>query len=183
MDAAEYKHLVLGLIFLKYISDAFQERYDVLRAEPHADPEDRDEYLAEGVFWVPKEARWVHLQAQAKQPTIGKLIDDGRAAVEKDNPSLKGAPPNDYAKPSLDKQRLGESWSARSAWATGRARKGGRNSIIRICQVVLSNCVPFLLAPKWRPRRRGATGDSRHDSVSAADRNGSHATPPGGGTP
>jgi type I restriction enzyme M protein len=60
MDAAEYKHVLLGLIFLKYISDAFQERYDALHAEPHADPQDRDEYLAEAVFWVPKEARWVH---------------------------------------------------------------------------------------------------------------------------
>src|SRR4051812_835624 len=72
MDAAEYKHVALGLIFLKYISDAFRERYDALKAEPHADPEDRDEYLAENAFWVPQEARWAALQAQAKQPTIGK---------------------------------------------------------------------------------------------------------------
>jgi len=115
MDAAEYKHVVLGLIFLKYISDAFQECSDALRPEAHADPEDRDEYLAEGVFWAPKEARWLHLQAQAKQPTIGKRIDDGMAAIEKDNASLKGVLSKDYAKPSLDKQRLGESWSARSA--------------------------------------------------------------------
>src|SRR3954464_11288280 len=75
MDAAEYKHVALGLIFLKYISDAFQERYDALQAEPHADPEDRDEYTAENVFWVPQEARWATLQAAAKQPTIGKTID------------------------------------------------------------------------------------------------------------
>jgi type I restriction enzyme M protein len=127
------------------VSGTFPSPFDPLRAEPHADPEDRDEYLAEGVFWVAKEARWVHPQAQAKQPAIGKLIDDGLAAIEKANPSLKGVLSKDYAKPSLAKQRLGESRSARSAWATGRARKGGRNSIIRICQVVLSKCVPFLL--------------------------------------
>ena len=90
MDAAEYKHVVLGLIFLKYISDAFQERYDALKAEKYADPEDRDEYTAESVFWVPKEARWSFLQANGKQPTIGKLIDEAMEAIEKANPILKG---------------------------------------------------------------------------------------------
>jgi type I restriction enzyme M protein len=108
MDAAEYKHVVLGLIFLKYISDAFQERYEVLKKEPHADPEDRDEYTAENVFWVPKVARWPRLQDNAKQPTIGKLIDDAMVAIEKENPSLKGVLSKDYARPSLDKHRLGE---------------------------------------------------------------------------
>jgi len=108
MDAAEYKHVVLGLVFLKYISDAFQERYDALKKEQFADPEDRDEYRAENVFWVPKEARWPHLQANAKQPTIGKLTDDAMDAIERDNPSLKGVLPKDYARPTLDKQRLGE---------------------------------------------------------------------------
>jgi putative restriction endonuclease len=98
MDAAEYKHVVLGLIFLKYISDAFQERFDALTKEPHADPEDRDEYTAEGVFWVPKEARWASLQASAKQPAIGKLIDEGMVAIERDNPTLKGVLTKDYAK-------------------------------------------------------------------------------------
>ena len=76
MDSAEYKHVVLGLIFLKYISDAFQEHHEKLKKEPHANPEDRDEYTAENVFWVPKAARWLHPQNNAKQPTIGKLIDD-----------------------------------------------------------------------------------------------------------
>jgi type I restriction enzyme M protein len=108
MDAGEYKHVVLGLIFLKYISDAFQERYEVLKAEPHADPEDRDEYTAENVFWVPKAARWPRLQDNAKQPTIGKLIDDAMVAIEKENPSLRGVLSKDYARPSLDKHRLGE---------------------------------------------------------------------------
>lgn len=108
MDAAEYKHVVLGLIFLKYISDAFQERYDTLKKERHADAEDRDEYTAENVFWVPKVARWPRLQDNAKQPTIGKLIDDAMVAIEKENPSLKGVLSKDYARPSLDKHRLGE---------------------------------------------------------------------------
>src|SRR5438445_9165772 len=76
MDAADYKHVVLGLIFLKYISDAFQERYDKLKKEPHAEPEDRDEYTGENIFWVPKAARWPRLEASAKQPTIGKLLDE-----------------------------------------------------------------------------------------------------------
>ena len=108
MDASEYKHVVLGLIFLKYISDAFQERYDALKKEPHADPEDRDEYAAEHVFWVPKVARWPHLQNNAKQANIGKLIDDAMVAIEKENPSLKGVLSKDYNRPSLDKHRLGE---------------------------------------------------------------------------
>src|SRR5579872_2161853 len=108
MDAADYKNVVLGLIFLKYISDAFQERYDALKKEPHADPEDRDEYTAENVFWVPKAARWARLQANAKQSTIGKLIDDAMLQIEKENPSLKGVLPKDYARESLDKHRLGE---------------------------------------------------------------------------
>jgi type I restriction enzyme M protein len=111
LDPAEYKHVALGLIFLKYISDAFQERYDQLKAEApetHADPEDPDEYLAENVFWVPPAARWPHLQANAKQPEIGKLIDEAMLAIERANPSLKGVLPKDYARPALDKHRLGQ---------------------------------------------------------------------------
>ncbi len=112
MDAAEYKHVVLGLIFLKYISDSFSELHDLLNAGEGeyegADPEDADEYLANNVFWVPPEARWSHLQARAKQPTIGKLIDDAMVAIERDNKRLKGVLPKNYARPALDKQRLGE---------------------------------------------------------------------------
>ncbi len=108
MDAADYKHVVLGLIFLKYISDAFQEQYEALKADKDADPEDRDEYTAENVFWVPKGARWEYIQGKAKQTTIGKVIDDAMVAIEKENPSLKGVLPKDYARPALDKQRLGE---------------------------------------------------------------------------
>lgn len=111
MDASEYKHVVLGLIFLKYISDAFQAKYKQLKATKdteYTDPEDRDEYAAANIFWVPKEARWSMLQAGAKQPTIGKLVDDAMVAIEKENPKLKGVLPKDYGRPSLDKHRLGE---------------------------------------------------------------------------
>ncbi len=108
MDAAEYKHVVLGLIFLKYISDAFEERYNQLVSEKGADPEDKDEYLWKNVFWVPKEARWSVLQASAKLPTIGKVIDTAMDAIERDNQSLRGVLPKDYGRPSLDKERLGQ---------------------------------------------------------------------------
>ncbi|MBL9172452.1 MAG: SAM-dependent DNA methyltransferase, partial [Verrucomicrobiales bacterium] len=112
MDAAEYKHVVLGLIFLKYISDTFEEhRAKLLAGEGDyagANPEDADEYRAENVFWVPADARWSHLQANAKQPTIGKTVDDAMVAIERDNPRLKGVLPKDYARPGLDKHRLGE---------------------------------------------------------------------------
>ncbi len=110
MDAAEYKHVVLGLIFLKYISDAFEEQHGKLDADRKsgADPEDPDEYRAVNIFWVPKEARWSHLKANAKQTTIGKTIDDAMLAIERDNPSLKGVLPKDYAHQRLDKQRLGQ---------------------------------------------------------------------------
>ncbi len=111
MDAAEYKHVVLGLIFLKYISDAFEEQHAKLEAEraKGADPEDPDEYRGaeHPIFWVPPEARWPHLKAQAKQSTIGQLVDDAMAGIERDNPVLKGVLPRDYARPALDKQRLG----------------------------------------------------------------------------
>ena len=110
MDAAEYKHVVLGLIFLKYISDAFEEKHAGLTADMDsgADPEDPDEYRADNIYWVPKEARWTHLQGNAKQATIGKLIDDAMVALEAQNPTLKGVLQKDYGRPGLDKTRLGE---------------------------------------------------------------------------
>ena len=110
MDAAEYKHVVLGLIFLKYISDAFGERYALLEAErvEGADPEDPDEYRAENIFWVPQEARWAHLKVKARQPSIGWLVDDAMTGIERDNPVLKEVLPKDYARPALDPQRLGQ---------------------------------------------------------------------------
>lgn len=108
MDAAEYKHVVLGLIFLKYISDAFDELHKKLSSAVEADPEDPDEYRAENIFYVPRRARWNYLQKNAKQPTIGKITDDAMDEIEKDNTTLKGVLPKNYARPALDKQRLGE---------------------------------------------------------------------------
>jgi len=108
MDAAEYKHVVLGFIFLKYISDKFQTIYDKLLKEQYADPEDSEEYKAENAFWVPREARWDFIQAKAKLPEIGKFIDDAMDLIERNNPSLKGVLPKNYNRPTLDKRRLGE---------------------------------------------------------------------------
>ena len=110
MDAAEYEHVVLGRIFLEYISDAFEERQAQLEREQAegADPEDPDEYRAVSVLWVPREARWGHLRAQARQPTIGQIVVDAMAAIERDNSALKDVLPKDYARPALDKQRLGQ---------------------------------------------------------------------------
>ena len=117
IDAAEYKHVVLGLIFLKYISDAFETRRIALRNELASDGikgseadgllESRDEYTAENVFWVPPEARWTEIQAKGKTPNIGKLIDDAMYAIEKDNPKLKGKLPRDYARRGIAPERLG----------------------------------------------------------------------------
>lgn len=111
IDAAEYKHVVLGLVFLKYISDSFEELYGKLKAGEGefegADPEDRDEYLAENVFFVPKEARWEHLQSKAKQPEIGKAIDHAMDVIEQENRSLKGVLPKVYARQNLDPASLG----------------------------------------------------------------------------
>src|SRR6202140_1440846 len=101
MDAAEYKHVVLGLIFLKYISDAFEAKHEELESQKAqgADPEDPDEYRAASIFWVPKNARWSHLKDNAPQPTIGKIVDDAMSAIERDNVSLKAVLPKDYARP------------------------------------------------------------------------------------
>jgi type I restriction enzyme M protein len=124
IDAAEYKHVVLGLIFLKYISDAFEELYARLQAEAAqgADPEDRDEYQAENVFFVPTEARWKHLQAQAKQPTIGKSVDEAMDAIERENNALKGVLPKVYARQNLDPTSLGELIDLVSNIALGDAK-------------------------------------------------------------
>src|SRR5438094_7539653 len=104
MDAAEYKHIVLGLIFLKYISDAFEAKHAELEAQKAqgADPEDRDEYRAASIFWVPKEARWQHLKANAPQPTIGTIVDEAMTAIDRDNPSYKAVLPQAFVRAGLD---------------------------------------------------------------------------------
>ena len=140
MDAAEYKHVVLGLIFLKYISDAFEEQHTKLEADKKqgADPEDRDEYRAAGIFWVPKVARWQQLQKNAKQPTVGKLIDDAMVAIERDNKSLKGVLPKDFARPSLDKQRLGELIDLIGTIGLGDAESRSKDILGRVYEYFLS---------------------------------------------
>lgn len=121
MEPSDYKHVALGLIFLKYISDAFEAKRTVLLDENRDAAEDRDEYAADNVFWVPKAARWTHLQTNARQPTIGKLIDDAMLAIEADNESLKGVLPKDYARPALNKVMLGELIDLTSGIAMGEA--------------------------------------------------------------
>ncbi len=106
MDAGEYKHVVLGLIFLKFISDRFERQRTKVLQTPHADPEDRDEYLADNVFWVPREARWAHIQANAPQPQIGQIVDDAMYAIERENASLKDVLPKNYARADLNKTSL-----------------------------------------------------------------------------
>jgi type I restriction enzyme M protein len=140
MDAAEYKHVVLGLLFLKYISDAFEARYAALEAERDqgADPEDPDEYRAANIFWVPKEARWSHLKARAPQPTIGSDVDEAMAAIERDNPSLKGVLPKDYARPGLDKQRLGQVINLVSDIGLGEPAERARDTLGRVYEYFLS---------------------------------------------
>lgn len=127
IDAAEYKHVVLGLIFLKYISDSFDQLFQKLSNGEGdyqgADPEDRDEYKAENVFFVPPEARWSHLLSQAKQPTIGKSVDDAMDAIEKENPILKGVLPKVYAKQNLDPTVLGELIDLVGNIAMGQAKE------------------------------------------------------------
>ncbi|MBU2602504.1 MAG: type I restriction-modification system subunit M [Actinobacteria bacterium] len=142
MDAAEYKHVVLGLIFLKYISDAFEEKHAALAAEAAAgegaDPEDPDEYRAQSIFWVPPEARWAHLKAQAKQPTIGRLVDDAMAGIERDNPGLKGVLPKDYARPQLDKERLGQLIDLMSNIKVGDEASRAKDVLGRVYEYFLS---------------------------------------------
>ena len=108
IDAAEYKYVVLGLVFLKYISEKFNELYEKLEADEYSDPEDRDEYLAENVFFVPEVARWSHIHNSAKLPSIGEIIDQAMEAVEKENKELKNVLPKVYGKENLDKASLGQ---------------------------------------------------------------------------
>lgn len=153
MDSSEYKHVVLGLIFLKYISDSFEARREVLKKELNnpdsfiytEDPaqkaavlEDRDEYLAKNVFWVVPEARWDHLRNNAKKPEIGKLIDEAMIAIEKENPRLQGVLPKDYGRPALDKRRLGELVDLISGIGLGEQDNQGQDVLGRVYEYFLA---------------------------------------------
>lgn len=137
MDSGEYKNVVLGLLFLKYVSDSFEEKYAELEQDEYADPEDKDEYLAENIFWVPKEARWSFIKDQAKKPEIGQLIDKAMIAIEKENPSLQGVLPKDYARPALDKVRLGETIDLFS-FRVGDAESRSKDVLGRVYEYFLS---------------------------------------------
>lgn len=108
LNASEYEGVVLGLIFLKYISDKFEEKFSELSADEYADEEDKDEYTADNVFFVPKNARWSVISAAAHTPQVGTAIDDAMLAIEQENPRLKGILPKNFARPELDKRRLGD---------------------------------------------------------------------------
>ena len=137
MEPSDYKHVALGLVFLKYISDAFEAKYKALLTEDAQAAEDPDEYLADNVFWVPKEARWSHLQANAKLPTIGTLIDDAMRTIEKDNEQLKGVLPKDYARPALNKVMLGELIDLISGIALGEEGNQSKDILGRVYEYFL----------------------------------------------
>ncbi|MBI0444771.1 class I SAM-dependent DNA methyltransferase [Deinococcus sp. DB0503] len=137
MEPSDYKHVALGLIFLKYISDAFEARHQALLAEDPQAAEDRDEYLADNVFWVPKEARWSHLRANARRPEIGLLIDEAMRAIEKENESLKGVLPKDYARPTLNKVMLGELIDLISGIALGEEGDRSKDILGRVYEYFL----------------------------------------------
>lgn len=137
MDASEYKHVALGLIFLKYISDAFEAKRSALLQDALADAEDPEEYLAENIFWVPKEARWSHLQDNARQATIGKIIDDAMLVLEASNASLKGVLPKEYARPALNKIMLGELIDLISGIAMGEDAGRSKDILGRVYEYFL----------------------------------------------
>jgi hypothetical protein len=164
-DAAEYKHVVLGLNFLKYISDAFESKHAELERQrtEGADPENPDEYRGAHIFWVPKEARWQHLKASAPQPKIGTIVDDAMAAIERENPSLKGVLPKDYARPGLDKQRLGQLINLISNVGLSAPADRAKDVLGRVYEYFLSQFAsaegqkgrPVLHARACRPRSGG----------------------------
>ena len=137
LEPSDYKHVALGLIFLKHISNAFEAKQAALLAEDLAAAEDPDEYLADNIFWVPKEARWSHLQANARQTTIGKLIDDAMLAIEAHNASLKGVLPKDYNRPALDKVMLGELIDLISGIAMGEGEDRAKDILGRVYEYFL----------------------------------------------
>ncbi len=137
MEPSDYKHVALGLIFLKHISDSFEAKRAELLADYPDGAEDRDEYAADNVFWVPPTARWSHLQANAKQPSIGKMIDEAMIAIEKDNENLKGVLPKDYARPALNAVMLGELIDLISSIALGAQKGEARDVLGRVYEYFL----------------------------------------------
>ena len=141
MDAAEYKHVVLGLVFLRYVSDAFEGARAKLTLVQGADPEDPDEYRAQNIFWVPQEGRWSHVKAQARQPTVGQIVDNAMAAIERENPAIRDVLPKNYAGPSLGKTRLGRIIDLIGNMRAGGAESGSRDVPGRVYGHLLSGFV------------------------------------------
>jgi type I restriction enzyme M protein len=141
IESAEYKHVVLGLIFLKYVSDAFEERHAALVEEAKTDlgvdPKEPDEYLAKSVFWLPPKARWGFLRDNAKSPDIGKFIDEAMKAIEDKNPSLKGVLPREYTRPALDKARLGQLIDNFSNLGVGGTQHQAKDTLGRVYEYFL----------------------------------------------
>ena len=138
MDAAEYKHVVLGLIFLKYVSDAFEEARTKLILVQGADPEDPDEYRAQSIFWIPQEGRWSNVKVKARQPTIGQIVDTAMASIERENPAIKDVLPKNYARPSLDKTRLGRIIDLISNIRVGDEESRSKDVLGRVYEYFLS---------------------------------------------
>ncbi len=142
MDPSEYKHVVLGFIFLKYVSDSFEEKQRAIEADPDSyegESEDKDAYLSHNVFWVPKEGRWSNIQGRAKSPEIGQLIDAAMVAIEKENPRLKGVLPKNYGRPELDKERLGEVIDLISSIGLGDEASRSKDVLGRVYEYFLSS--------------------------------------------
>jgi type I restriction enzyme M protein len=154
MDASEYKHPVLGLIFLKYISDAFEELHAQLTSEAESDPEDRDEYTARNIFWVPQAARWSQMAAKAKSPRVGEIVDKAMIAIEHDNPRLRGVLPKEYARPSLGSTRLGALIDLVNGIGLGDAEARKHDVIGRVYEYFLgrfANAEGKAISPILRP--------------------------------
>ncbi len=189
VDASEYKHVVLGLLFLKYISDAFEELHTKLQQEPGADPEDRDEYLAENVFWVPVEARWSKLQGDARQSTIGTTVDNAMLAIERENQSLRGVLPRDYGREALDKRRLGELVDLVANISVGDSASRSKDVLGRVYEYFLGRFAalegrgressirqPTSCAcwwPCWSPSRAGCLTPAAGPAACSCSRSGS----------
>ena len=173
MDAGEYKHVVLGLIFLKYVSDAFEETRAQLEAESDqgADPDHSDEYLARSILWVPEPARWSVLQAQARQSTIGQTVDEAMTAIEEANPALRDVLPKDYARPALDKQRLGQLIDQVSNIVVGDEDARSRDVLGRVYEYFLSRFAESegkRGGEFYTPRRRSAAARRKCSNRSRA---------------
>lgn len=137
LEPSDYKHVVLGLVFLRHISEKFEAKHAALLAEDPIAAEDEDEYVSENIFWVPKIARWAHLQDNARQPTIGKIVDDAMLELEKANPPLRGVLPKDYNRPALDKVMIGELIDLISGIATHDADGKARDVLGRVYEYFL----------------------------------------------